>query len=452
LPFIVELDGRPVIHAKRNSRENSKDLNRLVADMKREFDQLKFNSRINISSSEQQSIDNKHESTNYATAIHSPIESIEIKKLAYNLRNCNSKREAIDFPLTNVRKNVLPSYRDNVVNKTFSKYFVSKAFQSSCKTTLNAELNAQDEIQREDIKRIFNEKKKMITSKRKICSQVLKVNLREKQVDKIEESITNVTKDELFNNVTAEIKQVLNSFVLKKINDLTSNTIKVIEERVVQSINNYDVSLKQIVKYHKQLHKKYKEELDRTRIMKCAIDRLRSEKEKLEVSYAKLGEDHKALRQELDKHKEALENAKSSINKEVHKKTHINFAYSDEYYAIEAELNKAKANYMKLEVKSAREHNYLINEKNKALKLNSELKKNLEALKTSHSKELEKFKRETEKQLSNKDQSLSSITAERDTILKELSVLRARFSNKKIDKQTMTTEESPSKKYKKSAK
>eukprot|EP00826_Nyctotherus_ovalis_P063051 TRINITY_DN920_c0_g1_i3.p1 TRINITY_DN920_c0_g1~~TRINITY_DN920_c0_g1_i3.p1 ORF type:complete len:412 (-),score=117.04 TRINITY_DN920_c0_g1_i3:97-1332(-) len=409
--------------------------------MKKEFDRLQFDStaQTDISELRRLSIDLKH-AESLSSTVRSPIG--DLKRSAFNLRKEGAEGEK---RLRQERKNVLIEGRE--MNKTFAKHLATKAFQHACSNFIEP----RDEIQREDIKRMFNEKKKMVINKGKISTKLLDDSLVHKQVNPINTTKENelcITNKESFSTtlkLTTQTKQFYNALIVKKMSGVMEEIVKRIEERMSTAMNKYEEALEQLSKYHSLLQGRCKEEIESSRIMKCVIERLKGEKERVEASCTKLEEDNKAIRSELSKCKEALESARLTCQQEIF----INTTRTDEYYAIEAELNKSRADYLKLEVKTTREQNELINEKNKYLKLTSEMRKSMEALKNSHTKELQKLKKEHEAQIANKDTSLNSVVAERDSMLKELSTLRAKLGNKKADKQTMTIEEPPSKKYKK---
>lgn len=440
LPFLVELDSKPIIHAKQLSRENSRDLQKLVADMKKEFDRLQFDStaQTDIGELRRLSIDLR-QGESLSSTVRSPIG--ELKRSAFNLRKEGAEGER---RLRQERKNVLIEGKE--MNKTFAKHLATKAFQNTCSNFIEP----REEIQREDIKRMFNEKKKMVINKGKMSTKLLDDSLAHKQANPINTTkenglcITNREAASTTPKLTTQAKQFYSALILKKVSGAMEETVRRIEEKMSAAMGKYEEALEQLSRYHGLLQGRCREETESARIMKCVIERLRGEKEKVEASCAKLEEDNRAIRTELSKCKAALENARVTCQQEVF----INTTRTDEYYAIEAELNKSRADYLKLEVKTTKEQNGLINEKNKYLKLTSEMRKSMEALKTAHAKELQKLKKEHEAQIASKDTSLSSVVAERDSMLKELSTLRAKFGNKKADKQTMTVEEPSSKKYK----
>eukprot|EP00826_Nyctotherus_ovalis_P016963 TRINITY_DN14955_c0_g1_i2.p1 TRINITY_DN14955_c0_g1~~TRINITY_DN14955_c0_g1_i2.p1 ORF type:complete len:311 (+),score=88.07 TRINITY_DN14955_c0_g1_i2:73-1005(+) len=290
---------------------------------------------------------------------------------------------------------------------------------------------------RVDIEKVFCEKNQAALNNERNRSQTIAYNAVQKQakenyISKIEklEKDSEVLKanNKGLEQLIIKLKKTYSTILKKELNNIIAYIIKEMTNKISRSLRNHENNMQQLIECSKTLQKAFKQTLNSNRIMKCAIDRLRSEKEKIEESCAELQEENSLLeaelsrcREELDhdlKFKEELKEYKALAYQAV------NTTKNDEYYAMEAELNKLKATNVELQVQLAKEQKEYITDRNKLLTTTFELKRNIKSLNETHEENIQRVIKENQEEIANKDKELALLIADRNRIFEELSQLK----------------------------
>lgn len=441
LPFLSLLDGKPIMRVKRLSRQKSEDVQKLFVDTRKPLIELTLNANI-----EGQTVDlskasaRRQRLTGALSSLSNPYNSVmNFKRSVIDLKKstANLRRGIKETPLKELKKAYLRQDRkrrppmlresESFVGKDVKSHFTARAAQNE---TLES-----NEV---EIERVLCEKKQAALNNEMNRSQTIAYNAAQKQakenyISKIEklEKDSEVLKanNKELEQLIIKLKKTYSTILKKELNNIVAYIIREMGSKISRSFKNYENSMQQLIECNKMLQKAFRQTLSSNRIMKCAIDRLRSEKEKTEESCAELQEENSLLEAELNRCREELDHD-SKFREELKEYKAlayqaVNATKNDEYYAMEAELGKSKAANVELQVQLAKEQKEYITERNKLLTTTFELKKDIKSLSEAHEENIQRIIKENQEEIANKDKELASLIADRDRILGELNQIKA---------------------------
>ena len=459
LPFITFLDGKKIIHKRKQSRDKSDNGKRLTIDIRKPFCEIKLNSNTEYKNKEKRKASTDSKASifkglnpigNFKTL--NPKKSIiELKKSSYNMHN-----ELIESSLSDIKKLYFKQgqkkpllLKDNLdrttINDRVERYLTARNSQKPCNETLIV-TNDKNE---DEVRKIYNEKKSEISNIGRNRSQTFVYNIIGKQpkesndskVNELQKKAVLIKEDkkqpeELLIKENNESKKEY----IKTIRSSFKNAIKTIMLKINDKFSRSEKKFKKIEaklkKYKNIIKKNYIAEMNSKNVMKSAVDILREEKRKLEASYSELEEQNKYLKVSLMKCKLNIENGCDSERYEEKSK-------NDEYNAMASEILKLSTECEKLQEKIELQTNIFNNEKEEQLNTIKELEDNIKLIKDSHEKEIKRMGKENSDRIIGLEFNLKSVIDDRDTILSELCGLKRSIENYvvRIDRGTMTSED-----------
>ena len=448
MPFLSELDGKELNHIRKVSRKKSEDIQKFIVDTRKPLVDLVINGNLQgrTPNMEKSSARTKKAVLGTLSALGNPYNSVmNLKRSVLDLKKSTSslRRGIKETPLKELKKAYLkhdkrrrpPILKENTSSiKEGKTHYTARALQKCCNET------CANDIEGAFCENVVNERNR---SEAMIYSEVQR-QVAESYVSKIEKlerdsEMLKANNKELEQLIT-KLRKTYTTILKKELSNIVGYIIKEVTGKIEESLRNYESSVYRLKECNEILKEKFKEGIKSNKILKSAIDILRSENEKIEATCRKLEEQNRTLEAELNECREESEKRhNTSLFREELKEykalayQSINATRNDEYYAMETELDNAKAKNLELQVLLAKEQKEFISERNNLLTTTFELKREIKSLKEIHEQEISKLNKENEEKMGRKEDELNKLMKERVHIMKELNELKV---NKALGVQT----------------